>query len=153
MSIYRLRWVAVLLLLCLLAGCGGGAKTIRVEGVVEAGDGVNPDSGGRASPVVVRVYQLRNAGSFEGADFFSVYDEEAATLGQDLIAREELRLRPGERLEFKSEAPAGAKFLGAIAAFRNLDTARWRAVAPLPESGSVDVRIQLKATEVSLSVD
>jgi len=152
MSDYGLGWLAVLVLVLPLAGCGGGGpEVLRVEGVVEAAADVNPDGAGQAAPVVVRLYQLRNVGQFEGADFFSIYDDEAATLGQDLIAREELRLRPGERTEFNSELPPDAKFLGVIAAFRDLDTAHWRAVAPLPESGLVDVRVDLKNTEITLS--
>src|ERR1700722_19605624 len=58
--------------------------------------GVNPDASGRASPVVVRFYQLRNDGEFNSADFFGVYEKEKEALGASLVSREENVLAPGE---------------------------------------------------------
>src|SRR5262245_11091807 len=63
--------------------------------LIVSGD-VNPDPSGRASPIVVRIFQLRNDGEFAAADFFALYDNEKATLGASLIAREEYVLAPGE---------------------------------------------------------
>ena len=36
----------------------------------EAAGNINPNSAGRASPLVIRVYQLRSYSAFEKADFF-----------------------------------------------------------------------------------
>src|SRR5262245_37702072 len=57
----------------------------------------NPDSSGRPSPVVVRVYQLKTDAAFKGAEFFALYDDDQKVLGQELISRDEFVLGPSER--------------------------------------------------------
>jgi tRNA-dihydrouridine synthase len=61
-----------------------------------AGADANPDARGRASPLTVRVYAMKAPGPFEGADFFSLFEKDQATLGAELVQREEvlLRLKP-----------------------------------------------------------
>ena len=73
-----------------------------------ASSDANPDARGRASPLTVRVYVLKAPGPFEGADFFSLYDKDQATLGAEMVKREELLLKPGEtrKLEFTLEPDA-----------------------------------------------
>src|SRR5262245_27417756 len=97
------RAVLFTVLATMLAACGGPPKpTITKASLVVAKD-VNPDPSGRASPIVVRVYQLKEEGAFSGADFFALYDREKETLGASVVAREEYELQPGEtrQLELK----------------------------------------------------
>ena len=80
-----------LLLICALAlSACGGAKPVKPTDahaqLIVSGD-VNPDNSGRASPIVVRLYQLRNDGEFATADFFALYDKEKETLGASFISR------------------------------------------------------------------
>ncbi|BEP66105.1 type VI secretion system lipoprotein TssJ [Variovorax sp. V35] len=93
-----------------------------------AGADANPDARGRASPLTVRVYALKTPGPFEGADFFSLFEKDQATLGAELVQREEMLLRPGESKKLDLTLPADAKAIGVMAAFRDLDRARWREV-------------------------
>ena len=90
--------LAMLLLATLLAACGAAPpKPTIVQGSVEAGADINPDRRNRASPVTVRIYELKTVAVFERADFFSVWDGEAETLGGDLLGRDEIQLVPGEQ--------------------------------------------------------
>src|SRR5262252_8737850 len=57
---------------------------------------LNLDANGRPSPVPVRVYLLRNAEKLSRADYFQIVDHERDVLGTDLIARDEVVVRPGE---------------------------------------------------------
>jgi type VI secretion system protein VasD len=100
---------------------------------------VNPDASGRASPVVVRVYQLRNDGEFNSADFFGVYEKEKETLGASLVSREEYVLAPGEDRKLDLPVNAETRFIGVVAAFRDIRVARWRAVSRPPEKKLKDV--------------
>ena len=140
-----------LLLIVGLTGCFGGPSAIRIKGSMVASPDLNPDSGGRPSPVVVRVYQLRSPGAFQSSDFFSLYDNEIATLGQNLITREEFELQPGEDREYETEMDLATKYLGVIAAFRDLENARWRAVVKLPDKKKVRLQIELESLAVSVS--
>jgi type VI secretion system protein VasD len=119
---------------------------------METSPDLNPDPGGRPSPVVVRVYQLRSPGAFQNADFFALYDNEIATLGQNLITpAEEFQLQPDESREYKTELDLATKYLGVIAAFRDLENARWRAFVKLPDKKKVRLKIKLESLAVSVS--
>ena len=94
---------------------------------------VNPDRAGVAKPVVVRVYQLKTAGTFEAADFFALQGDAAAVLGPDLLSSEEMMVRPGSNTAFESSFDPKARYVGVTAAFRDIDNAQWRALVALPE--------------------
>lgn len=125
--------------------------------LIVSGD-VNPDASGRASPVVVRVYQLRNDGEFNGADFFSVYEKEKETLGASLVSREEYVLAPGESRKLELPLSAETRFIAVVAAFRDIRTARWRAISRPPEKKLTDllrkggITVRLDKDNVTLAV-
>lgn len=91
----------------------------------------NPDVRGRASPIAVRVYELRSTSAFESADFFALFERDAATLGGDLVGRVEAILRPGETQELVRKAGAETRYVGVVAAYRDLEHSVWRLVAPV----------------------
>jgi type VI secretion system protein VasD len=118
----------------LLTGCASKpAKPAPAHAELIASSDVNPDSSGRPSPVVLRVFQLRNDGEFAGADFFPLYDKEKEILGASLISREEYVLAPGEDRKLDLPVNADARFIGVIAAFRDIRAAQWRALSRPPE--------------------
>jgi type VI secretion system protein VasD len=141
-----------LVLVLVLTGCGK-PQHIRILGQIDTASDVNPNDRGRPSPVVVRVYQLRTPGVFQTAEFFSLYDDEVSTLGRDLIAREEMVLEPNENLLYRREMDLETRYVGVIAAFRDLEDARWRSVVQLPEKKrKVPLRITLERLAVSVFV-
>ena len=93
-----------------------------------AGADANPDARGRASPLTVRVYALKTSGAFESADFFSLFEKDQATLGAEMVQREEMLLRPGDSKKLEMTLAADIKAIGVMAAYRDLDRARWREV-------------------------
>jgi type VI secretion system protein VasD len=134
-----LRWIAIVMLAA-LAGCASGPpKATKARMTVIAQSDVNPDASGRPSPIVVRVYQLQQDAKFANADFFALFDDEQQALGGDLLARDEITLAPGERKEVQVEVKGEAKFLGAVAAFRDIRNSQWRVVQAAPKKGLLDV--------------
>ncbi|WP_418124142.1 type VI secretion system lipoprotein TssJ [Variovorax sp. 160MFSha2.1] len=115
-----------------------------------AGADANPDARGRASPLTVRVYALKSPGPFDGADFFSLFEKDQATLGAELVQREEVLLRPGETKKLDFNLPPDAKSMGVMAAYRDLDRARWREVRPVVtgKAQSLDVTFGARAMRV-----
>jgi type VI secretion system protein VasD len=117
---------------------------------------VNPDAGGRPSPVVVRVYQLQSDTKFAEADFFALFDTEQQVLGEDLLSREEVTLAPGERKPLHLEVKDGVKFIGAVAAYRDIRNSRWRVLQPAPTKNLLDVfrkdRVQVDVARDRVSV-
>ena len=93
----------------LLAACGTKPppppKPTLVKGTLKASAGLNPSVTGRASPLQVRVYELKAPAAFNSADFMSLYQGDQAALGADMLSREEMTLQPNESRPFNGLAP------------------------------------------------
>lgn len=61
-------------------------------------------------------------------DFFSLYQRTDHVVEQDLVASEEFELRPGESIALKLKLEEGSRYIGLLAAYRNLPETRWRHV-------------------------
>ncbi|HYE34285.1 type VI secretion system lipoprotein TssJ [Methylocaldum sp.] len=117
---------------------------------IEAQPDINLDGEGRPSPLLLRVYQLRELAAFNGADFFELYQNEKSVLGADLAGKEEFILRPGEKRELSFEAKPDAKAVGIFAAYRNLDSAQWRTSAEIPPNKTSIVKLRVTTNRVDL---
>ena len=148
----------VLLMALVLSGCASHPPDERVatRTSIAASKDVNPDINGRPSPVVVRIFQLHGDGEFLSADFFTLYTKEKESLGASLIASQEFELRPGERLDTKIPLAKDARYVGAIAAYRDLSTAQWRVLRTRPSHSlfvGESVVVNLDRNTLTLSVN
>ena len=134
----------------LVAGCAPKPVVTTVSITLVAGADANPDARGRASPLTVRVYALKSPGPFEGADFFSLFEKDQATLGAELVQREEMLLRPGETKKLDLTLPADAKSIAVMAAFRDLDRARWREVVPVTTGKPQTLTVNFGARQIRI---
>lgn len=128
-SIAFCKMLTALAALVLLAGCSAlspYSHLTKVNLKLTASDKVNPDLNGRPSPVVVRLFELRHPVTFENADFFSLYERAKESLTPDLVAVEELELRPGETVDLKLSVEEGSRYVGVLAAYRDLPETSWR---------------------------
>jgi len=144
---------ALMLAAVLLAACGAPPPKPVVTNValtLNAAADANPDARGRASPLTVRVYVLKSPGPFEGADFFSLFEKDTATLGPELIKREELLLRPGDSKKLEFTLEPDAKTIAVLAAYRDLERARWRDVRPLEVGKPNTLTVNLAARQVRI---
>lgn len=123
----------------------------RVELRVEASGDVNPNAHGSGAPVVLRIYELKGLSSFNGADFFALYDKDQASLGGDLARKRELLLRPGEKQTLILEPEEGTAYFAALAAFRNLNSSRWRVSAPILPHQTNIYELKLGGTQMSVA--
>jgi type VI secretion system protein VasD len=154
----RRACTALALLLCAgwSTGCGMVSKitskpaTLSIQ--IGTSESINPDARKRPSPVVVRIYELKSTAQFDGADFVSLYEKDQALLGADLVIRDEFVLRPGEVKLISKALAADAKYIGVIAAFRELERARWRASVALVPGKNNAVSVQLDGIAVQAAV-
>ncbi|MFC4161728.1 type VI secretion system lipoprotein TssJ [Chitinimonas lacunae] len=135
-------WLA-LALATALAGCA--TPTLTMHALTQAQPNANPDANGRASPIVVRLYQLKAPANFQGADFFSLYERDRQTLGEEFIQSEELVLLPGEARKIERQITPETRYLGVIAAFRAIEQAQWRGMFEVT-SGHRSTLISKEAT-------
>jgi type VI secretion system protein VasD len=117
---------------------------------VLAGADVNPDARKRASPVTVRIYALKSAAPFEAADFFSLFEKDTATLGSELVQREEFLMRPGEQKALPMKFGPEVKAIGVMVAYRDLERARWREVHTIDIGKAVDLKVRLNGSQIAL---
>lgn len=117
-----------------LTGCAGPPTSMPAPYtvVLTAEDGLNPDRNGKAAPVQVKVYRLRGVSAFNGADFFSLYEKDDQVLAGELVSKETIMLQPGEAKVLMGKASVDERMLGIFVAYRDLDKAVWRGIAPLP---------------------
>jgi type VI secretion system VasD/TssJ family lipoprotein len=112
--------------------------------LVQAQRSLNTDARDASASLALRVYVLSDASGFEKASFDSLYDDDEATLGPNMIARQSLYLRPGEARELDLELRGDARAVAVFGAFREIERSEWRAVLPLPD-GSLVPRARLEA--------
>ena len=114
-----------------------GARVVTTSGpatlslTLNAADNLNPDARRRASPVVLRLYELKAPTLFEQADFVTLFEKEQAALAAELIGRDEMVVKPGDKKTITKTLSPDARAIGVMAAYRDLERARWRAVIPV----------------------
>jgi type VI secretion system protein VasD len=154
----------VLLLVLVLSVCLGACaaqgppKPVSFGADITVSAGLNPDSNGRPSPMILGVYQLKSPDKFSNGDFFSVFDPEGTALGDDLVRREQITLQPGTDRSFETELEPQASFLGIVGAFSDIESAQWRSVVEIPEKNllkrvNVFKRERLKIVVTERAVD
>ena len=111
---------------------------------------INVDSANKSSPVLVRVYELKSEVSFINADFFALFDKESATLGGDLLKKQEFFLKPTEEKQLVFEADPQTTKIGVVATFRKLDSAQWRLLLPIKNHEDNDVKVSVKNNSLNL---
>jgi len=124
-------FVLLLVLPFIAAGCTSIMPAIKVQEVkapektlslkVSAGEQVNPDISGRPSPTVVRIYQLKNDDKFKESDFFVLYDNDKAVLSSDVVASEEVVLKPNSDFSKTLLLHSDTRFIAILAAFQSVD--------------------------------
>jgi type VI secretion system protein VasD len=143
---------ALLAALLALGGCAGAPpppKPTVVSATVQASANVNPDSRKRASPVVVRVFELKSSAAFDAADFLSLFERDQATLAAEMGSREEFTLRPGDSKPWEKTLAPDVRFIGVIAAFRDIERARWKVLVPVkPNMRNV---VTIKADDITVT--
>jgi type VI secretion system protein VasD len=133
--------VAFLIACALLGACASSRNDttpVQVRTKLTAAADVNPDAAGRASPLVVRVYGLRTDPDFSRADFFALYDREKETLAAAMTNSQEYVLQPGETREVRVPMSRDARYVGVVAAYRDIRGARWRVVSKAPRKRWTD---------------
>lgn len=141
-----------------LAGCANSFRwstpdpTI-VELRLSATNLLNPNSRGRASPLLVRLYELNDIDVFANVDFFTLMDNDIAVLGKDLEKRQELDIKPGENAEVRFEAMPGTRFLAVFAAYRKLDSAKWRDWVAVPLNTTSPIELRFDSMEAGFTIE
>lgn len=112
---------------------------------------VNPNADGVATPVVVRLDVLRSKDAYVAAEFTPLYTKSKTLLAADLVSSNEAELRPGDMQTITIDDAKDGTELGVLAAYRDIDTAKWRYVYDLRKGATnkITVHLGLGAVEVA----
>lgn len=140
----------------LLAACGTKPppppKPTLVSGSIKASAGLNPSVTGRASPLQVRVYELKAPAAFNAADFMALYQGDQGALGVDMVAREEMTLQPGESRPYNKTLSPETRFVGVVGFYRALERANWRTVVAIQPNQTQQLAINVGDLAISATV-
>jgi type VI secretion system protein VasD len=134
----KAHWVTALALAALVSGCGSAPVVeppppVTVAVNITADANLNPDVQGRASPLVVRVYELTDGSAFAAADFFALWGQEKVVLAATPAQRQEFSLAPGAAATATLKLDADVQQIGVAAAFRDIRNSTWRVVVPVSQ--------------------
>ncbi len=156
----RIFTLFILTMTLLLSACGSDPPkeepkppetpktTIDVDIVISTL--VNPDIDGRPSPIVVRLYELKNIGKFEEADFYKLFEDHEGALGGDLLASEKFHFKPGDTKTIAHEVSPDTKFIAVTAAFRDFNKAVWRDFVSIEPEKTTGLVVMLESLNVSI---
>jgi type VI secretion system protein VasD len=128
------------------------AQPVPLAGTISAAADLNPSATQRPSPLVVRIYELRSDTAFSRADFIALYQAEQATIGADLVLKDEFMLTPGESRAYQRTLSIETRYLAVFGAYRNVERAVWRAIAAVPPGKSLKLAIRAESQALSLTL-
>ncbi len=149
----ELGWLVGAALLAALAGCTTPPPPPTVvQLTLVASQDVNPGPSGQGAPVQVTVYQLASPAGFNSADFFQLFSQDKATLGADLIARDQFTLAPGQTKTATLNPTDLVKALGVFAGYQNYQNATWRGTLPIPAHQTSNVSVAAGKTGIAVTI-
>lgn len=87
-----------------------------------ARDALNPDEAGRANSVAVRVYQLKDRKTFDGASYADLLRNDKTVLAQDLESNMAAVLNPGAASSLSEPMQKDTNYVAVVAFYRDPGT-------------------------------
>lgn len=108
-------------------------KVVHLD--ITAREAANLDASGASLSTMVRVYQLSNIRSFKSIDYSDLLANGSQVLSSELLAQNDVYLRPGEAHSLSVPLEKNAEFIGIAAMFvtPNLVDNTWRIIIPKSE--------------------
>jgi type VI secretion system protein VasD len=139
-----------LLSLILISGC---SSVSTLQTTLHADEGLNPDLNGRPSPLVARLYELKSLSVFNNADFFNLFEQDVALLGDELQMRDEFAFQPGETRSLERDLRTDTRYLGIIGAYRDIENAHWRDSIEVEPGDDLELIIEFGANGIDIRKD
>jgi len=111
-------------------------------------DDLNPDINGRPSPVQSKVLHLTSRATFDNLDFDDLFYNAKNLLSDELLLEENYTLQPKQKIKQKLLVDKGTQFVAVLAAYRDLDNARWRYVMPISDKHYYSHRYEIASRSI-----
>lgn len=152
---YLIYLVLATLFTTTLGGCLQVRKKLDLETKAEidffAASDVNPNTEGRPSPVVVKLFKLADSRQFKQQDFLALYENAKERLGVDLLEAVKLKeFAPNEQRIEKFKLNPDVKYIGILAEFSRYKEANATMVIPVESYKTNSYRIKISHLNVRL---
>lgn len=117
---------------------------------LSAADDANPDPTGRASPAVVFVYALQPGAPFATGSYDALTGGELGDLAETMKRIARIVIVPGKSTKKIFELPPGTSDIGIAVGYRQIDTAKWRASAPVKPNEVTLLKANVGANAVTV---
>ncbi|VWB17437.1 type VI secretion lipoprotein [Burkholderia lata] len=158
---------AAALTVALLAGCGTWqsvkettvdmtraifvAKIKQMNLVIESHSALNQNDQGESLPVVMRVYQLKDAKVFERAAYVELIDDDRVLLSADLLGSQEVTLAPDATMRLSVPMEDDTHIVGIAGFFRDQGGAEWQLTIPKSQWKKTDpVKLVVRGNRMEL---
>jgi type VI secretion system protein VasD len=158
----RTGWLTAIIVVGLLvAGCSssksrvGSALSLNTDLTLRfaVDSQLNPDNRELASPVFIRLYELKNAEEFEQAGFIDLYENDERVLGKSLINKQTMnRFVPGESRTERVVLRPGTRFVGLYAEFLQYQNAEYKVLIPVTENNVIRNQANVRMTGNQISI-
>ena len=146
------------LLILIPLGCASKKKppvaakppATEIRASVRSSVDLNPDLKGKPSSLYAILYELKTPNAFNSSSFFELYDEEVADLEKEMVRKEEIEIEPGFSFNLERKLKPEARFIGILAAYRDIDNAQWRALAKVEPGKTIDLNIDFSRLAVTI---
>ncbi|WP_243772108.1 type VI secretion system lipoprotein TssJ [Burkholderia anthina] len=126
-------------------------KVKQMNLVIESRSALNENAQGQSLPVVMHVYQLRDAKVFEKAAYVQLLDDDGSLLKADLRGSMATTLAPGATVKLSGPMADDAQVVGVAGFFRDQDGAEWQLVIPKSQWKKTDpVKLVVTGNRVEL---
>lgn len=117
---------------------------------MKSGKNLNPNLFNVPSPLYVTLYQLKDRGEFNHAEYTMLQGFPEQTLGNNLLTRQTILLLPNSNKSVAVKLNPNTHFIGLIASYSQLDAGRWRVLRPISSKTSF---ISIYFNEYTLTVE
>ncbi|MCO4879206.1 type VI secretion system lipoprotein TssJ [Paraburkholderia caribensis] len=126
-------------------------KTMSVDLVSRAS--LNENAVGQSLSTVVRLYQLKDAQSFQQLEYAQLQTDDLDALKADLLATRDVVLRPNASASINEPMKEDTQYVGVVAFFRNPDRdSTWKLLVPKKQWKKTDpVKIVVRGNVMELA--
>ena len=118
---------------------------LQIDFIVDAD--INPDESGAASPLFIRMYELKKAKMADKADFIGLYERDKKTLGADMVAKHELkRFKPGESRSEHFVINKDANYVVLFAEFLDFKDSKFKLIVPVVANNVFQNKVSIQVT-------
>lgn len=147
--------VVILLLLTILSGCQSNKSLVgeyfdldtdlKIDFIVDSD--INQDELGIASPLFIRMYELKSDKMMKKADFIDIYEKDKETLGADMIGEMHKlkRFTPGQNRTENFVLEKNTQYVALYAEFFDFKESKFKLIFPVVANNvfrnSIKIRI------------